>query len=264
MVEPHCASAPLPSSLLEGVEDRVCSLLGIANLRHRSGLHSLQIGDEVDLAQVVYSTIAQNWAAAHAGANKDRSRQNWRWVLQSHIGANNSSPEVVLERAIAFACKEAGVTNWANQIPVASGLIKGAADGRRAIDLVQRRSDGAYELIELKIASDTPLYAAVELLGYACLWLLARCDPPAHEPDLLNADCVDLRVLAPKAYYAPFDLAALEQSVDHGVRSLGAQFGVRMSFGYDVLPDSLASSPLPSGSVLLGALAMRVPLNGHA
>ena len=170
---------------------------------------------------------------------------------------------MVLERAIALACEGAGATNWANQVPVASGLIKGTADGRRAIDLVQRRSDGAYELIELKIASDTPLYAAFELLGYACLWLLAQGDPPAHEPELLKADCLDLRVLAPKAYYGAFALAALEQSVDHGVRSLGAQFGVRMSFGYDVLPDSLASFPLPSGSVLLQALAMRVPLNGH-
>ena len=93
---------------------------------------------------------------------------------------------------------------------------------------------------------------------------MARGGPPAHEPELLKAYCLDLRVLAPKAFYAPFSLAALKQSVDHGVRSLGAQFGVRMSFAFDVLPDSLASLPLPSGSVLLEALAMRKALHGHA
>lgn len=155
------------------------------------------------------------------------------------------------------------MTDWANQVPVASGLIKGASDGRRAIDLVQRHAAGTYQLIELKIASDTPLYAAVELLGYASLWLLARLDPPANEPDLLKAQCLDLRVLAPMAFYTTFDLAVLERSINRGVQLLGHQFGVRMSFAYDVLPDTLASQPLPVGSVVLEAMSMRAPLHSN-
>jgi hypothetical protein len=55
-----------------------------------------------------------------------------------------------------------------------SGLIAGVADGRRAIDLVHQCGRRHFELIEIKIASDKPLYAAVEIIGYGCIGLLAR------------------------------------------------------------------------------------------
>lgn len=209
-----------PTSLLYGVNAAVCGALGITNLRHRSALHSLQIPDGIDIASIVHEVIASNWFAGGASENKDRSRQNWRWMLQPQIGGTNRSPEVVLERAIASACAIAGRTDWANQIPVAAGLIQGASDGRRAIDLAQRKDDGSYELIELKIASDTPLYATVELLGYASLWLLARKALPVTKPALLASDCIRLRVLAPNAFYAPFELQTLERAVHDGVCSL--------------------------------------------
>lgn len=241
-------TASLPPSLLHGVETAVCDALGIANIRHRSALHSLQIPADVDLAFTVYETIAANWLASDADANKDRSRQNWRWTLQPQIGSGNRSPEVVLERAIAFVCAGAGRTDWANQIPVASGLIRGASDGRRAIDLGQRRGEDHYELIELKIASDTPLFAAVELLGYVSLWLLARKDPPATAPALLAADRIDLRVLAPSTFYAPFRLNDLKRNVVEGLRLLGGNQGVNLSFAFDVLPAALTTAALRTAS----------------
>lgn len=189
-------ASPLPS-LIHGVEEAACTALGIARLRHRSALHSLIVTDDIDLARLVRTVIASNWLACNADANRDRSRQNWRWELQSQINPANRSPEVVLERALAMAGKSGGSSDWANQIPVASGLVAGATDGRRAIDLGLRSGERIYELIELKIASDTPLYAAVELLGYASLLLLARRNPPNNRPELLNAKRIDLRVLAP-------------------------------------------------------------------
>lgn len=250
-----------PTSLLQGVNAAVCGALRIANLRHRSALHSLQIPAGIDIASIVHEVIAANWSAGGASENKDRSRQNWRWTLQPQIGGANRSPEVVLERAIAAACAAAGRKDWANQIPVASGLIEGASDGRRAIDLAQRMDDGSYVLIELKIASDTPLYAAVELLGYASLWLLARKDPPATNPLLLAAERIDLRVLAPSAFYAPFKLRTLERAVHDGICSLGAANGVQLSFAFDVLPSAITTKPMPPGDMLLNELASRQALH---
>lgn len=250
----------LPSSLLKGVETAVCDALDIARLRHRSALLRLDVPASIDLPALVFGTVARNWADGGAAANLNRSRQNWRWTLQPQISAANRSPEVVLERAIAAACVAHQRSDWANQIPVASGLIAGAADGRRAIDLAQRRDDRHYELIELKVASDTPLYAAVELLGYASLLLLARQAPPEHAPALLAADRVDLRVLAPAAFYAPFQLEKLARSIDAGIRRLGNENDVALNFGFDVLPERLADEPA-SNALILDHLAERQPLH---
>ncbi len=246
----------LTQPLLFGVEAAVCEALGIARLRHRSALMSLGMPSTVDVPLIVYTTVARNWAEGRAAENVNRSGQNWRWTLQPHISAANRSAEVVLERAIATACVAEGRDDWANQIPVASGLIAGAADRRRAIDLAQRRGERHYELIELKVASDTPLYAAVELLGYVSLWFLARETAPLHAPALLAADRIDLSVLAPSAFYAPFRLAELEQSVATGAQALGDAKDVAVTFAFDVLPDGVAEQPAKNGS-LLDALAER-------
>ena len=83
---------PLPLSLLHGVEAAISDALGIANVRHRSALHSLNIPDDVDLAATIYATIAANWQAGDADANKDRSRQNWRWTLQRKLAPRTAAP----------------------------------------------------------------------------------------------------------------------------------------------------------------------------
>jgi hypothetical protein len=164
-----------PKSLIEGVEEAVCSALEIAGSRHVSVLRDLQLPPDLDFVRLIHRTIAHNHDRGNAAANRDRSRENWRWQrLRTQIAPHNGGAEVKLERAIAAACEATRCCDWANRIPAASGLIAGAGDGRRAIDLVHRRGDRHFELIELKIASDTPLYAAVEIIGYGCLWLLAR------------------------------------------------------------------------------------------
>lgn len=243
------------------MEEAAAAALGVTSVNHRSALRPLRLPAGVDLAAVVHHVVAANWNTAQAGNNKERSRQNWRWSLQTQIGAANASPEVTLERAVAAACARAGRDDWANQIPVCSGLVAGRRETRRAVDLAHRRADGGYELIELKIASDTPLRAAIELLGYACLWLLSRADPPSTKPALLTADKLCLRVLAPAAYYARFDLQALEALIDHGARALGAAARSEMTFGFDVLPEELHSNPLPEDGALLATLGARHKLH---
>lgn len=248
-----------PRSLIEHVEETVRSALGIASTQHRSATRDLRPPPDRDLVDMIFRTVADNHERGGAAANRDRSRENWRWPRpQSRIAAHNPSREVVLERAIAAACERTGRTDWANQVPVASGLIAGAADGRRAIDLVRRRGQGHFELIELKIDSDTPLYAGVEIIGYGCIWLLARKHPPRLRSAILEADRVDLRVLAPPAYYARYDLTALEAALDRGCRSLGQRQGVAMTFAFHALDERLAGKLPSDDAALLAALDRRI------
>lgn len=255
-------SPAAPASLMEGVERNVCDALSIVSMRQVSAMHRLEVPPDLDLVELVFRTVNENYEQGNAAANRNRSRQNWRWHRpQLQIAAHNTSPEVVLERAIVAVCARKGRTDWSNQIPVASGLIAGAADGRRAIDLVRQCGERRFELIELKIASDTPLYAAVELVGYGCIWLLARAHPPTFTTAILDADHIDLRVLAPSAYYTRYDLAELEAALDRGCHTLGQTQGVRMSFAFLTLDERLAG-PLPvDDNVFLDALDNSVASN---
>lgn len=247
----------LPSPLFEGVAAAACSALGIGNLESRRAAARWRAEEATDVAAAMYAVIRRNYQLSGASARRDRSRENWRWSLQSRISTASTSPEVVLERAIASACVASGRDDWANQVPVASGLGSDKGDRRRALDLVRRVGAGHYEFIELKIGSNTPLSAAVELLGYACLWLLARGDPPAAARELLNARNVDLRVLAPEGFYRDFAVSAAEALLQDGVGRLGAAAGVEMSFAFEVLPSTLTGRSPPSGCDILEELGAR-------
>ena len=99
-------------------------------------------------------------------------------------------------------------------------------------------------------------------MDYASLWLLSRATPSALEPKLLKANHIDLRVLAPPAYYAPFELAELEYCIDHGVGALVQQRGVQMTFGFNLLPPALLESPFPDSVSLLDGLTTCLALHG--
>jgi hypothetical protein len=248
-----------PGSLIDRVEETICSALGIRSTRRRSAVRYLRLTADQDLVDLIFQTVAENYKRGNAASNRDRSRQNWRWQhLQPQIAAHNTSHEVVLERAIAAACGRTGRLDWANQVPVASGLIAGAADGRRAIDLAHQCAKRHFELIELKIASDTPLYAAIEIIGYGCIWLLARAYPPSQKSAILEADHVDLRVLAPVDYYTRYDLTQLEAVLDQGCRALGRAQGVTMTFAFRALDERLAGPLTFDDDTLLAALDNRI------
>ncbi len=250
-----------PTSLLEGVDHLWAGLLNITNLKHISALQKLSSFDGPLVICAIYGKIVDNYLFGGATANKDRSSQNWRWPsLQTEIATHNPSREVRVERAIAGACDRLGRTDWANQVPVASGLIAGAPDKRRAIDLVRRRGERHFELIELKVASDTPLYAAAEIIGYACLWLIARDDRPARESALLDADRLDLRVLAPVDYYARYRLTLLENAFDAGVRALGERHKVALSFAFELLDKRIRADAMPDDQFLLDLLERPAPV----
>ncbi len=210
------------------------------------------------MVELIFQTISDNYERGNAAGNRNQSKENWRWQqLKSRIAAHNKSPEVVLERAIAAACERVGHTEWANQVPVASGLMGGAADRRRAVDLVHRCDERHFEFIELKIASDTPLYAAVEIIGYGSVWLLARATPPTLRSAIVEADHVDLRVLAPHRYYARYELTELEGALDAGCRAIGRERGVTMTFAFEALDERLVGALTIDDDELLAALDAR-------
>jgi hypothetical protein len=246
-----------PKSIVEGVEQAVVEILGITGLRHRSALDRLSAIDGPMLVDAMHRTIYGNYVRGGASTNKELSQENWRWpALQSRISENNRSREVIVERAIAAACERLGRTGWGNQVPVASGLIANARESRRAIDLVHRRGERHFELIELKIASDTPLFAAIEVISYGCLWIIARNDRPARASVLLDADHIDLRVLAPSAFYAPFELKLklVEAALDGGVRALGQQNGATLTFAFELLDKRIWSAAVTFDETLLSCL----------
>jgi hypothetical protein len=252
-----------PQTLFAGMEAAAGEVLAIPSIRHRSALYELGGRAKISpgVVRAIHEQIARNLRLAGQRGIVSSSRENWRWCRpQPHIAEHNTSAEVNLERAIAAACLRAGRQDWANQVPVASGIVGPAADRRRAIDLVHQVGIGHFELIELKIASDTPLYAAIEIIGYGCVWLLARARRSPEANALLGADKLDLIVLAPGAYYAPFQLDKLEALLDAELAALGERNGVHMAFRFERLPDQLVQPSLLGDDTLLELLDLRRPL----
>jgi hypothetical protein len=170
--------------------------------------------------------------------------------------SNNESAEVKLERAIV----QKWPASWTYQMPVASGLFDGYSDKRRAVDLVFNHGDGHYDLVELKIKSDTPLYAAMEILGYGLIYLASRTDRAKNlkykvaELPVLKANRISLCVLAPANYYEG-NLMWLQDAINNGLKrfattdlsidfcfqKFGNQFGNDLPI--KVLPEILVRDP---------------------
>jgi len=174
--------------------------------------------DAGTLLDNLLARIEQNCAAS----GRSPSVQNWRFEKKLHIAQHNTSAEKTLEKAIVARLSD----DWVNQIPTSSGLVGSTQDRHRNIDLAFRHAPGRFELIELKITSDTPLYAAMELLEYAALYIYARRRLPAsgsRRAALLSATTLHWRVLAPRPFYMPFDLGWLESALTTALRDAVAR-----------------------------------------
>jgi hypothetical protein len=239
-------SANARLSLFAGADDLAAGMLGIRNIRHRGSF--LTLGrtaptgfDGSVLVARLFSLISENWRVCLAAANHLPSRENWRWYEpKCDISSRNTSPEVTLERAVVAVARQQGRTDWSNQVPIASGLIAGAGDRRRAIDLVRQRGAGSFDFIELKIASDNPIYAALEILQYGLVWLLSR--QHRHHlgyagKTLIEAGSIRLSVLAPREYYRGTDLSWLSGGLSDGLNAVGRSRGVSLSFGFEAFPE---------------------------
>ena len=231
-------------SILTGIDELVDDWLEVGpkgtppHYRHRAAANELTrreapITGTQAFLEASYARIHANWLAAIDAGYTNPSKENWRWKRHQSLGPNNRSPELKLERAIVNACGE----NWSNQMPTASGLTGPATDKRAAVDLVLREEPTNYSLIELKVNSDTPLFAAVEIVKYGLLfvWSKVNQDDLNYAQKLqpiLAANTVMLSVLAPTDYYSNLDLTNMASALNDGLVEFGEKHSVSLRFEF--------------------------------
>lgn len=203
---------------------------------------SLKDLDVLDLIKSINTQIVLNYGTLGPA----RSKQNWRWDPKREIAKENESPEVRLEKAIVNISPEIWpeVVDWSNQVPTSSGLLGRYSDRKRSIDLIHRWQDGEnvdYEFIELKVESNNPVYAALEIMVYGMLYVLSRANREgmqytAELNPLLWARSIHLQVLAPRTYYVDHDLARLEKALNEALGDFLKGRGFGMDFEFQEFP----------------------------
>ena len=248
----------MSESILKDVHKIIDETLGLKNCgigkephyKHKACCRRLSVlppptFDATALIMKIYAQVICNWKK---GANYEPSTENWRLESRTNIDARNDDPEIKLERAIVNPQTQLPA-NWANQIPTSSGFVGPRADKHRNIDLIHRCEDGAYEFIELKVDSDTPLYAAMEILQYAVLYIFYRENEQemkggsAKQKPLCEATVIHLRVLAPFSYYERYNLDWLEENICNGLKAFlaGRTPTLQMDFRFDAFPPWFSS-----------------------
>jgi hypothetical protein len=240
-------------SILGGFHDIIERHLGVDGIgtrqpryAHRSACQALSKTPPpgFDSASLIAEMLERMKANRAVGAVRTPSAENWRFNQQLRLAAHNHSPETTLEKTIAGVMDD----TWANQVPTASGLVDSVSGRRRSIDLVHRIARGEFEFIELKVWSNTPLHAAMELMEYAVLYLFARLNVdarPTQKQELLEASVVHLRVLAPAAYYGNFCFDWLEEELTKGLTACITKnaLDLAMDFTFSALPQKFNWSP---------------------
>jgi hypothetical protein len=258
---------PLTIDLFAGVGDLINTHLGVMDYRTKTAALMLVAQasgtlDGEDLVQALFELLRQNWLRALPTAKA--SRQNFRWrIPQLTIADRNTSPEVTLERALIRAAVDAGRADWSNQVPVVSGIAGARAYKRQAVDLIHRLPHGGFEFVELKIASNTPLFATIEVLLYGSFWLLSRQSKTLLgylANPILDTPALQLSTLAPVSFYAGLTSTGFADAIDQGVRALGLRHGVVMGFRQMAFPQGFHWPALTGDRELLNWLDHREPI----
>jgi hypothetical protein len=249
----------MSESILKDVGKIIDEALGLTSCgigkkphyKHKTSCRKLSVlpppaFDATALIEKIYAQVESNWKE---GFNYKPSTENWRFEPRTNIDARNADPEIKLERAIVSTQPQLP-TNWANQTPTSSGFVGQGADKHRNIDLIHRCGDGAYEFIELKVESDTPLYAAMEILQNAVLYIFSRENERKMEwgsekqQHLRGAKVIHLKVLAPCRYFEGYKLDWLEGSICDGLKAFltGRTPKLQMDFRFDAFPPWFSSN----------------------
>jgi len=234
-------------SIFNGVDPIIAEWLGISgNPRYgNEPLHSKQA--LIDLSENTAHAVRPEQASASnliAGilsrieenhkvmGNPVPSASNWQWVKSPEIDFEHTSEEKVLEKTLVQVMGD----DLVNQISVCNSLAERKEFSRR-IDLAHRLADHEFEIIELKYGtatqdhgSDTPLFAAMEILQYGLVYLYSRVrrlyGRQSGKGNLLAAKAIHLVVLAPEDYYTykmprglkkNFELGWLEACLNDGL-----------------------------------------------
>jgi hypothetical protein len=245
----------MPFSIVDGVNEIIDDSLDINLIRkpplYKQPKSCLLLNshppsfDAYDVICQIFDRIEQNFN--HAGNRSHTlgpSKENWRFEKILYIAPKNTSPEKLLEKAVANLPDK----DWVNQVPTSSGVINSASDKLRNIDLVHRLKVGFYEFIELKIDSDTPLFAAFEIIINGLIYLLSRKNYEEHHLDgkeLLVAKDIYLQTLAPRKYYSRYKLDWLEKELNRGLSKFIEEIfkeNIRMKFSFLWFPENFDCS----------------------
>jgi len=265
----------MPKSILNGVIDIIDKALGLKRIgeksvgkaphyQHRTNCLRLSKGPVTAfnveaLIDDVYEKVKSNLIAS-----RSPSKENWRWkpnwakTEETKAEKRRKKLEVKLERMIIETSDD-----WINQVPTASGLVNKHSDKRRSIDLVHRCGDRSYEFLELKVKSDNPLYAAMEILQYGILYILARTNEQVEntgkKKELLKAKAVHLKVLAPTNYYEGLKLDWLERGINDGLKRFltAKESSFLMDFKFEAFPPYFSLSPFLNLEAIKEALEDR-------
>ena len=255
-------------SIVDGVDEIIDRSLGITHIGkapHYKHIKSCKLlrrnpdsFDGYEILSKIYDRIEKNYQHPENRVHvSGPSRANWRFEKVPNMDPRNPSEEKILEKTIAKWASE----DWVNQVPTSSGIINSSSDKLRNIDLVHRLSKGVYEFIELKIKSDTPLYAAFEITINGLIFLLSRVNYKAQwlkEKPMLAANEIILQTLAPGNFYSRFKLDWLEKELNNGLRKIvfeKLQGKLKVRFEFTEFPKEFA---LPvEKEELLEALAGR-------
>ena len=193
-----------------------------------------------------YNRIDKNWHDAVRTGESSYSQENWRWKRHLETSEANTSAEVTLERAIVSALGE----NWSNQMPTASGLVGPHADKRSSVDLVWRKDPDSYSFFELKVESNTPLFAAIEILLYGLLFVWSRNNQAELGYDteiqpVLRASKIELCSLAPRKFYQEFYLRNLSEALNQGLSTFQHRGDLEISFNFVQLGSTINSKSEP-------------------
>jgi hypothetical protein len=189
--------------------------------------------DAAELCKSILQQIEHNWRNGDTSVRMP-SRENWRLEKQTYISDGSPSLEKILEKEIVSKLG----ADWVNQVPTASGLINSTANKHCNLDLVHILSPSEYELIEVKIGSDTPLFAAFELLKYAMVCIFSRehadtLNYIAEEKPLLFAAKVHLVVLAPHQFYSGYQVIWLETELNRSLAAISRCHSPAMDFHFE-------------------------------
>jgi hypothetical protein len=239
-----------PESILACVDAEIDNFLfsnstqykGYSYKQKRSCIDLSRGFDGYGLVTAIYSCIERNLIRR---PNRNPSPENWKLCSENRLNAasekiekgKNKSNEVTLERAIV----EKWPRDWTYQMPVASGLFGSTSDKRRSVDLVyiKQKDKGYFDFVELKIASDTPLYAAMEILGYGLVYYASRQDKGRNlqyeikDLPVLGASKITLCVLAPADFYRPYNLKWLQEAINDGLERLVGIDSLKISFRFE-------------------------------
>jgi hypothetical protein len=254
-------------SILEGVDALIDSALRLrpegSDPRYKSRtalIEAIPVTDEgaLSLIEKSQNRMQTNWRYA---LQHCKSQENWRFTKNKCMDPKNTSSETRYERSLVNIPESVwpDAPNWANQVPIASGLNGPDCDGHTCIDLVHKSADREFDFVELKIEADTPLYAAMEIFKYGLVYIFSRQStcvreylPVREEESMLSADHIHLMVAAPSLYYTEarkeikgsrVDWSWIEPSLNSGFSQFldktGAEFEIDFQFktcGYTPFP----------------------------